>query len=172
MGETFPTVLITQWCHTEWLYEDVSATVHMSCPRVLLFIRNAQEPSRMLATRLVRERIAISNFDAWCSMMMNTSLRIWATDTYCVITLLLNIGTVQGSTDIYIYIQNVYIYIYIFLTQTHLRYLYLLLSHHHSPTSSCDLAIMITPFSAQTLEQMHLSTRLHSSHPPAEICSV
>ena len=54
--------------------------------------------------------------------------------------------------------------------QTQLRYLYVLLSHHHSPTSS-DLAIMITPFSAHTLEQRHLSTRLHSSHPPAEICS-
>ena len=55
--------------------------------------------------------------------------------------------------------------------QTQLRYLYLLLSNHHSLTSSGDLAIMITPFSAQTLEQRHLSTRLHSSHPPAEICS-
>ena len=28
-----------------------------------------------------------------------------------------------------------------------------------------------TPFSAQTLEQRHLSTRLHSSHASAEICS-
>ena len=55
---------------------------------------------------------------------------------------------------------------YLFLVQTQLRYIYLLLSHHHSPTSS-DLAIMITPFSAHTLEQMHLGTRLHSSHPPA-----
>ena len=27
-----------------------------------------------------------------------------------------------------------------------------------------------TPFSVQTLEQIHLSTRLHSSHTPAEIC--
>ena len=32
--------------------------------------------------------------------MKNISLRIWATDMYCVITLLLSIGTVQGSTDI------------------------------------------------------------------------
>ena len=112
----------------------------------------------MPSTSLVLKRMAISNFDAWFSMMKDASLCIWATDTYCVITLLLNIGTVQGSTDIYLV-----------LVQTQLRYLYVLLSHHHSPTSSCDLAIMITPFSAQTLEQRHLSTRLHSSHPPAEI---
>ena len=78
-----------------------------------------------------------------------------------VTTLLLNIGTVQSSTDIHVYL---------FLVQTQLRYIFLLLSHHHSPTSS-DLAIMITPYSAHTLEQMHLGTRLHSSHPPAEICS-
>ena len=78
-----------------------------------------------------------------------------------VTTLLLNIGTLQSSTDIHVYL---------FLVQTQLRYIYLLLSHHHSPTSS-DFAIMTTPFSAHTLEQRHLSTRLHSSHPPAEICS-
>ena len=58
-----------------------------------------------------------------------------------VIALLLNICTVQSSTDIHVYL---------FLVQTQLRYLYLLLSHHHSPTSS-DLAIMITPFSAHTI---------------------
>ena len=74
-----------------------------------------------------------------------------------VIALLLKIGTVQSSTDIHVYL---------ILVQTQLRYLYLLLSHHHSPASS-DLAIMITPFSAHTLEQRHPSTRLHSSHPPA-----
>ena len=85
----------------------------------------------------------------------------WVVQHDEVTTLLLNIGTVQSSTDIHVYL---------FLVQTQLRYIYLLLSHHHSPTSS-DLAIMITPFSAHTLEQMHLGTRLHSSHPPAEICS-
>ena len=53
----------------------------------------------MSSTRLVWKRMVISNFDAWCSIMKNTSLRIWATDTYCVITLLCSIGTVQGSTD-------------------------------------------------------------------------
>ena len=83
----------------------------------------------------------------------------WVVQHDEVTTLLLNIGTVQSSTDIHAYL---------FLVQTQLRYIYLLLSHHHSPSS--DLAIMITPFSAHTLEQMHLSTRLHSSHPPAEMC--
>ena len=80
--------------------------------------------------------MAISNFNAWCSMMKNTSLRI------CVIILLLNIGTVQGSTDIYL-----------LLVQTQLRYIYFVLSYHHSPTNTCsrDLAIIITPFSAQTV---------------------
>ena len=48
---------------------------------------------------------------------------------------LLCIGTIQGSTNIYIYLV---------LIQKQLRYLYLLLSHHHSPTSSCDLAILNT----------------------------
>ena len=84
----------------------------------------------------------------------------WVVQHDEVTTLLLNIGTVQSSTDIHVYL---------FLVQTQLRYIFVLLSHHHSPTSS-DLAI-ITPFSAHTLEQMHLGTRLHSSHPPAEICS-
>ena len=80
------------------------------------------------------------------------NLKLWCVVQHDeVITLLLNIGTVQSSTDIHVYL---------FLVQTQLRYLYLLLSHHHSPTSS-DLAIMITPLSAHTLEQRHLSTRLH-----------
>ena len=65
------------------------------------------------------------------AVMKNTSLRIWATDTYCVVTLLLGIGTVQGSTDTCICL---------FLVQIKLRYLYLLLSNHHSPTSSCDFS--------------------------------
>ena len=75
----------------------------------------------------------------------------WVVQHDDVTTLLLKIGTVQSSTDIHVYL---------FLAQTQLRYIYLLLSHHHSPTSS-DLAI--TPFSSHTLEQMHLSTRLHST---------
>ena len=73
---------------------------------------------------------------------------------------LLCIGTVQGNTDICL-----------FLVQIQLRYLYLLLSHHHSPTISCDLAILNTFLTAQTLEQRHLSTNLNSSYTPTEICS-
>ena len=66
----------------------------------LLCIRDVLEPS--LSYALYQTRMVILNFDAWCSIMKNitTSLRIWATDVYCVITLLLSIGTVQGSTDI------------------------------------------------------------------------
>ena len=88
------------------------------------------------------------------------NLTLWCVVQHNEVITLLNIGTVQSSTDIHVYL---------FLVQTQLRYLYLLLSHHHSPTRS-GLAIMITPFLAHTLEQRHLSTRLHSSHPPAEIC--
>ena len=99
----------------------------------------------MSSTWLVWKRMVISNFDVWCSMMKNTSLGIWATDTYCVITLLLSIGTGQGSTDICL-----------LLAQVQLRYLYLLLSHHHSPTISCGLAILntflSTNFGAKTSE--------------------
>ena len=128
IGQTFPTSLITQWCRNEWMYE-ASVTVHMSCPysfssemiRSLLLI--------MPSARLVWKMMVISNFDAWCSIMKNTSLRIWATDTYCVIPLFLRIGTVQGNTDTCICL---------FLVQIQRRYLYLLLSHHHS--SSCDLS--------------------------------
>ena len=77
------------------------------------------------------------------------NLKLWCVVQHDeVITLLLNIGTIQSSTDIHVYL---------FLVQTQLRYLYLLLSHNHSPTSS-DLAIMITPLSAHILEQRHLST--------------
>ena len=66
----------------------------------LLCIRDVLEPS--LSYALYQTRMVILNFDAWCSIRKNitTSLRIWATDVYCVITLLLRIGTVQGSTDI------------------------------------------------------------------------
>ena len=110
--------------------------------RALLCVRDVLEPSLNYA--LYQTRMVILNFDAWYSIMKNISLRIWATDVYCVITLLLSIGTVQGSTDICL-----------FLVQIQLRYIYL----------------YWTPFSAQTLEQRHLSTRLHSSHTPAEICS-
>ena len=89
MGQTLPTSLITRWCRNEWMYEDVSVTLHMSCLyscssemiRSLLLI--------MPSARLVWKRMVISNFDVWCSMMKNTWLRIWATDTYCVILLLL-----------------------------------------------------------------------------------
>ena len=157
IGQTFPTSLITRWCRNVCMYEDVSVTVQMSCPysfsseiiRSLLLI--------MPSARLVWKMMVISNFGAWCSIVRNTSLRIWATDTYCVIPLFLRMGTVHGNTDICL-----------FLVQMQRRYLYLLLSHHHS--SSCDLALLITPFSSHTLEQRHLSTRLHSSCPSAEIC--
>ena len=151
------TSLITRWCCNEWMYEDVSVTARKSCPyscssamiRSLLLI--------MPLARLVWKRMVISNFDVWCSMMKNTSPCIWAKDAYCVIPLLLRIGTVQGSTDICL-----------LLVQIQRIYIYLLLSHHHS--SSCDLVLLITPLSAQTLEQRHLSTRLHSSYPAADIC--
>ena len=81
----------------------------------LLCIRDVLEPS--LSYALYQTRMVILNFDAWCSIMKNitTSLRIWATDVYCVITLLLSIGTVQGSTDICLFLvqmQLIYIYIY------------------------------------------------------------
>ena len=32
MGQTFPISSITRWCRNEWMYEDVSVTLHMSCP--------------------------------------------------------------------------------------------------------------------------------------------
>ena len=143
VGQTFPISLITRWCRNEWMYEDVSVTFHMSCPsemiRSLLLI--------MPFAGVVWKRMVISNFDVWCSMMKNTS-RIWDTDTYCAIPLLLSIGTVQGSSDICI-----------LPVQIQRRHIYLLLCHHNS--SSCDLVLLMTHFSAQTLEQMHLSTRLH-----------
>ena len=47
-------------------------------------------------------------------MMKNTSLRIWATDTYCAIPLLLRIGTVQGSSDICILPVQIQRYISIY----------------------------------------------------------
>ena len=108
----------------------------------LLCIRDVLAPS--LGYALYQTRMVILNFDAWCSIMKNISLRIWATDVYCVITVLLSTGPVQGSTDICL-----------FLVQMQLIYIYL----------------YWTPLSAQTLEQRHLSTRLHSSHASAEICS-
>ena len=139
------------------MYEDVSVTVRMSFPyscssamiRSLLLI--------MSCARLVWKRMVISNVDVWYNIMKNTSLRIWVTDTYCVMPLLLRIGTVQGSTDIWL-----------LLVQMQRIYINLMLYHHHS--SSYDIVLMITPFSAQALEQRHPSTRLHLSYPSAEIC--
>ena len=91
--------------YPELMYEDVSVTLHMSCPyscssemiRSLLLI--------MPFAGLVWKRMVISNFDVWCSMMKNTSLRIWATDTYCAIPLLL-----QGysAVQIYVYCRSKY----------------------------------------------------------------
>ena len=86
--KTSPTSLITRCCLNEWMYEDVSVTVHMSCPH------------------------------SFASEMLRS---------------LLYIDTVQGSTDICL-----------FLVQIQFIYLYLLSSHHHSPTISCDLAILNT----------------------------
>ena len=80
--------------------------------RAVLCIRDVLEPSLNYA--LCQTRMVILSFDAWCSIMKNISLRIWAMDMYCVITLLLSIGTVQGSTDICL-----------FLVQIQLRYIYL-----------------------------------------------
>ena len=65
MGQTFPISLITRWCRNEWMYEDVSVTLHMSCPyscssemiRSLLLI--------MPFAGLVWKRMVISNFDVW-----------------------------------------------------------------------------------------------------------
>ena len=80
----------------------------------LLCIRDVLVPS--LSYALYQTRMVILNFDAWCSIMKNitTSLRIWATDVYCVITLLLSIGTVQGSTDMSLHGPNA-AHIYIFI---------------------------------------------------------
>ena len=85
----------------------------------LLCIRDVLEPSLNYA--LYQTRMVILNFDAWCSIMKYISLRIWATDVYCVITLLLSIGTVQGSTDIYLFLVQIQLrYIYIFILNTFL----------------------------------------------------
>ena len=113
--KTSPTSLITRCCLNEWMYEDVSVTVHMSCPH------------------------------SFASEMLRS---------------LLCIDTVQGSTDIYVsswskYSSDISIYCYPIIT---LQQLVVTLQYW-------------TPFSAQTLEQRHLSTNLHSSHTPAEICS-
>ena len=74
---------------------------------------------------------------------------------------LLCIGTIQGSTDMYMYVSSwsknssdISIYCYPIIT---LQQVVVTLQYW-------------TPFSAQTLEQRHMSTRLHSSHVPAEIC--
>ena len=72
---------------------------------------------------------------------------------------LLRIGTTQGSTDMYVSSwsknsSDISIYCYPIIT---LQQVVVTLQYW-------------TPFSAQTLEQRHLSARLHSSHVPAEIC--
>ena len=114
--------------------------------------------AHVLPTGTPFHQICLEAFAYQTGVREDGNLKLWWVVQHDeVTTLLLNIGTVQSSTDIYVYM-------YLFLVQTQLRYIYLLLSHHHSPTSS-DLAIMITPFSAHILEQMHLSTRLHPSHP-------
>ena len=145
-NQTSTTTLITRCCVVSMsectLRRCISDCTH-ALP-ALLCIRDVLEPS--LSYALYQTKIVILNFDAWCRIMKNitTSLRIWDTDVYCVVTLLLSIGTVQGSTDICL-----------FLVQMQLIYIYL----------------YWTTFSAQILEQRHLSTRLHSSHASAEICS-
>ena len=96
MGQTSPTFIITRCCLNEWMYEDVSVTVHMSRPY-------------FLASEMFRS--------------------------------LLCMGTVQGSTDICL-----------FLIQMQLRYLYLLLSHHQSPTINSDLAVLNTNIGTQASE--------------------
>ena len=105
----------------------------------LLCIRDVLEPS--LSYALYQTRMVILNFDAWCSIMKNISLRIWATDVYCVITLLLSIGPVQGSSDICL-----------FLVQMQLIYIYIYTEH-------------------LSQHKLWSSTRLHSSHASTEICS-
>ena len=96
----------------------------------LLCIRDVLEPS--LSYALYQTRMVILNFDAWCSIMKNitTSLRIWATDVYCVITLLLSIGTVQGSTDICLFlVLQLYVYLYGAFFFLQLIYIYIYTEH-------------------------------------------
>ena len=116
-NQTSTTTLITRCCVVSMsectLRRCISDCAH-ALP-ALLCIRDVLEPS--LSHALYQTRMVILNFDARCSIMKNitTSLRIWATDVYCVITLLLSIGTVQGSTDICLFLvqmQLIYIYIY------------------------------------------------------------
>ena len=84
----------------------------------LLCIRDVLEPS--LSYTLYQTKMVILNFDAWCSIMKNISLRIWATDVYCVITLLLSIVPVQGNTDICLFLVQMQLNIYIFILNTFL----------------------------------------------------
>ena len=121
-NQTSTTTLITRCCVVSMsectLRRCISDCAH-ALP-ALLCIRDVLEPS--LSYALYQTRMVILNFDAWCSIMKNitTSLRIWATDVYCVIILLLSIGTVQGSTDICLFLvqmQLIYIYIYIYTEQ-------------------------------------------------------
>ena len=63
IGETFPTALITQWCHTEWIYlRCISDCVH-ALPTGTHFHQRCLEV--FFYAWLVWERMAISNCDAW-----------------------------------------------------------------------------------------------------------
>ena len=88
---------------------------------------------KLLGTSLM-EQFDESNFPTSLTWWLCTCLAHTPLHQRCFRSLLC-IGTVQGNTDICI-----------FLVQIQLRYLYLLLSHHHSPTiiCSCDLAILNT----------------------------
>ena len=131
IGETFPTALITQAVMSHWVnvWRCISDCAHVLTTGTPFHQRCLEAFAYALYQTGVRED---GNLKLW-----------WVVQHDDVTTLLLNIGTVQSSTAIHVYL---------FLAQTQLRYIYLLSSHHHSPTSS-DLAIMITPLSAHTLEQ-------------------
>ena len=151
-NQTSPTSLITRCCFNEWMY--IMKMYQSLCTCL------ARTPLHSLNYDLYQTRMVIVHFDAWCCIMKNISLRIWATDMYCVITLILSIGIVQGSTDICL-----------FLVQIQLKYRYI---YCYPIITLQQLVVTLhywTPFSAKTLGQRHLSTRLHSSPTPAEICS-
>ena len=123
-NQTSTTTLITRCCVVSMsectLRRCISDCAH-TLP-ALLCIRDVLEPS--LSYALYQTRMVILNFDAWCSIMKNitTSLRIWATDVYCVI---LNPALeYRHSTGQYWYMSlpgpnaaHIYIYIYIYTEQ-------------------------------------------------------
>ena len=159
-NQTSPSSLINRCCLNEWMYEDVSVTVHMSCP-ALLCIRYmyVYEPSLnyVLYQTGVKED---GNLKRWCVVQHDEE----------------HITTYLG-------------YRYVLCHNPALEHRYMTGQYWYVsywPKYSSDISIYCypiitlqqlvvalqywTPLSVQTLEQRHLSTRLHSSHTPAEIC--